>query len=90
MPSLKDIRTRIGSVKNTQQITRAMKLVAAAKLKRATETALAARPYAEALDEVGAPATFEVYPFLPNHYQPVATPDEAPAPAQEERRRGEF
>jgi len=52
MPSLKDIRKRIGSVKSTQQITRAMKLVAAAKLKRATDRALAARPYAEALDDI--------------------------------------
>ncbi len=46
MPSLKDIRRRIGSVKNTQQVTKAMKLVAAAKLRRAQESILAARPYA--------------------------------------------
>ncbi len=46
MPSLKDIQTRIRSVKNTQKITRAMKLVAAAKLRRAQESILAARPYA--------------------------------------------
>ncbi|OGQ79428.1 MAG: ATP synthase F1 subunit gamma [Deltaproteobacteria bacterium RIFOXYA12_FULL_58_15] len=46
MPSLRDIRNRIRSVKSTQKITRAMKLVAAAKLRRAQENILAARPYA--------------------------------------------
>ena len=49
MPSLIDLRRRIGTVKNTQQITRAMKMVAAARLRRAQDQALAARPYAEAL-----------------------------------------
>jgi len=52
MPSLKSIRTRIRSVKNTQQITRAMKMVSAAKLRRAQEAILAARPYAERMDRV--------------------------------------
>jgi len=52
MPSLKDIKKRIGSVKNTQQITKAMKMVAAAKLRRAQEAAVAARPYAEKLQMV--------------------------------------
>ncbi|VAX23310.1 ATP synthase gamma chain [hydrothermal vent metagenome] len=52
MANLKDIKRRIGSVKNTQQITRAMKLVAAAKLRRAQEAVLAARPYAEKVMEV--------------------------------------
>jgi F-type H+-transporting ATPase subunit gamma len=52
MPSLRDIRNRIRSVKNTQQITKAMKMVAAAKLRRAQETLVAARPYADALDVV--------------------------------------
>jgi F-type H+-transporting ATPase subunit gamma len=47
MPSLIDIRRRIRSVKNTQQITKAMKMVSAAKLRRAQERALASRPYAE-------------------------------------------
>ncbi|MFY8154100.1 MAG: F0F1 ATP synthase subunit gamma, partial [Hyphomicrobiales bacterium] len=47
MPSLKSYRTRIVSVKSTQKITKAMKMVAAAKLKRAQETAEAARPYAD-------------------------------------------
>ncbi len=46
MPSLKDIRKRIGSVKNTQKITRAMKLVAAARLRRAQQEILELRPYA--------------------------------------------
>lgn len=52
MPSLKDIKKRIGSVKNTQQITKAMKMVAAAKLRRAQEAAVAARPYAKKLQKV--------------------------------------
>ena len=52
MASLKTIRKRIGSVKNTQQITRAMKFVAAARLRRAQEAALAARPYAVELARV--------------------------------------
>lgn len=52
MPSLKDIKKRIGSVKNTQQITKAMKMVAAAKLRRAQEAAVSARPYAEKLHSV--------------------------------------
>ncbi len=52
MPSLKDIKKRIGSVKNTQQITKAMKMVAAAKLRRAQESAVSARPYAEKLQAV--------------------------------------
>ena len=52
MPSLKAIRKRIGSVKNTRKITRAMKLVAAAKLRRAQDAIIAARPYANALSNV--------------------------------------
>jgi F-type H+-transporting ATPase subunit gamma len=52
MPSLKAIRTRIASVKNTQKITRAMKLVAAARLRRAQDAMTAARPYAKRLQEV--------------------------------------
>jgi F-type H+-transporting ATPase subunit gamma len=52
MPSLRDIRTRIRSVKNTQQITKAMKMVAAAKLRRAQDAILAARPYAEAINGI--------------------------------------
>jgi len=52
MPSLKDIRKRITSVKSTQKITKAMKLVAAAKLRRAQENIIAARPYANKLHEL--------------------------------------
>lgn len=49
MPSLKDLKVRIESVKNTRKITSAMKMVAAAKLRRAQEQAEATRPYAEAM-----------------------------------------
>ena len=49
MPSLIDIRRRIRSVRNTQQITKAMKMVSAAKLRRAQDKALSARPYARLL-----------------------------------------
>ena len=52
MPNLKDIKKRIGSVKNTQQITKAMKMVSAAKLRRAQEAVVAARPYADKMQEV--------------------------------------
>ena len=52
MPSLKTYRLRIRSVQSTQKITKAMKMVAAAKLRRAQEQATAARPYAEAMDRI--------------------------------------
>ncbi len=52
MPSLKDMRNRIASVKATRKITKAMQMVAAAKLRRAQEAAQAARPYAERMDRV--------------------------------------
>jgi len=52
MPSLKVLKTRIASVKSTQQITRAMKLVAAAKMKRAIDAALASRPYSDEVTAV--------------------------------------
>ena len=52
MPSLLDMRRRIKSVKNTQQITKAMKMVAAAKLKRAQDRVTAARPFAQKMSEV--------------------------------------
>ena len=52
MPSLIDIRRRVRSVRNTQQITKAMKMVSAAKLRRAQERALAARPYATMLQQM--------------------------------------
>ncbi|OWK33042.1 F0F1 ATP synthase subunit gamma [Sphingomonas mucosissima] len=52
MASLKALKIRIGSVKSTQKITKAMKMVAAAKLRRAQEAAMAGRPYAERLEAV--------------------------------------
>jgi len=52
MPSLKDLRNRIASVKATQKITKAMQMVAAAKLRRAQEAAVAARPYADRMERV--------------------------------------
>src|SRR5947209_3981362 len=52
MVSLRAIRTRIKSVRNTQKITKALKLVAAAKLRRAQDAVVRTRPYAQALDEL--------------------------------------
>jgi F-type H+-transporting ATPase subunit gamma len=52
MPSLIDLRRRIRSVKNTQQITKAMKVVSAAKLRRAQDRVLAARPYAQIIQRM--------------------------------------
>jgi F-type H+-transporting ATPase subunit gamma len=52
MPTLLDFRRRIRSVKNTQQITRAMKFIAAARLRRAQETAISLRPYASGIREI--------------------------------------
>jgi len=52
MPSLKDLKIRIDTVKNTRKITSAMKMVAASKLRRAQEAAEAARPYAERMNAV--------------------------------------
>jgi F-type H+-transporting ATPase subunit gamma len=68
MPSLKSIRTRISSVKSTQKITRAMKLVSAARLRRAQDAILGARPYANALAaavvEVAMRAGADAHPLL--------------------------
>src|SRR5438105_5023875 len=52
MASLRAIRTRIKSVRNTQKITKAMKMVAAAKLRRAQDAVVRARPYAQLIDEM--------------------------------------
>lgn len=52
MPSLKEVKNRISSIKSTQQITRAMKMVAAAKLRRAQERLLQMRPYAQKLSQI--------------------------------------
>ena len=68
MATLKTIRKRISSVRNTQQITKAMKMVSAAKLRRAQEAAVAARPYAEKMTEllknVSARVSSEAHPLL--------------------------
>jgi F-type H+-transporting ATPase subunit gamma len=68
MPALIDIRRRIRSVKSTQQITKAMKMVSAAKLRRAQEAMFAARPYArkmmEVLNELASRAPAEAHPLL--------------------------
>ena len=68
MPSLKALRKRIGTVRSTQQITKAMKMVAAAKLRRAQEAAERARPYtsklAEMLAAVAAGVEPEAHPLL--------------------------
>ena len=52
MPSLDDLKKRIGSVKSTQKITKAMKMVAAAKLRRAQESAESSRPYSETMEDL--------------------------------------
>lgn len=52
MPSLKDIKKRIGTVKNTRQITKAMKMVSAAKLRRAQDAVVASRPYSDKIYDV--------------------------------------
>lgn len=57
MPSIKDLKKRIGSVKNTQQTTKAMKMVSAAKLRRAQDAIQATRPYAKALGGLMAKAS---------------------------------
>jgi F-type H+-transporting ATPase subunit gamma len=67
MPSLKDLKNRIASVKATQKITKAMKMVAAAKLRRAQEAAEAARPYSQRMSAV-----------LSNIAQAVGSDDSAP------------
>ncbi len=68
MPNLRDIRTRIRSIKNTQQLTYTMKLVSATKLRRAQEQILAARPYArrmlQVLNSLATRATPESHPLL--------------------------
>src|SRR5438045_5901525 len=71
MPSTIDIRRRIRSVRNTQQITKAMKMVAAAKLRRAQERIFGARPYAaglrEVLSSVATRVDIKTHPLLAEH-----------------------
>src|SRR5262245_16606178 len=75
MPSLKAIRKRIASVRNTQQITKAMKMVSAAKFRRAQEAVLAARPYADRFAEllrgVAGSVTEEAHPLLRKSAEPA-------------------
>src|SRR6478609_7391430 len=70
MPSLIDLRRRLRAVKNTQQITRAMKMVAASKLRRAQERIMSARPYAvqmqRVLSSVAARVDASIHPLLEN------------------------
>jgi F-type H+-transporting ATPase subunit gamma len=63
MPSTRDIRRRIKSVKNTAQITKAMQMVAAAKMRKAQQAAMAGRPYADLMNEVLAAATVRITGF---------------------------
>src|SRR3972149_6664471 len=65
MATLSDIKRRIKSVKNTRQITKAMKMVSAAKLRRAQEEMLAARPYAEKIKSLAASLSSKVTPESP-------------------------
>jgi F-type H+-transporting ATPase subunit gamma len=64
MPSLIDLRRRIRAVKNTQQITKAMKMVAASKLRRAQERMLSARPYAQEMQRVLSSVAARVDPSI--------------------------
>jgi F-type H+-transporting ATPase subunit gamma len=64
MPSLIDLRRRIRAVKNTQQITKAMKMVAASKLRRAQERIMSARPYAQQMQRVLASVASRVDPSI--------------------------
>ena len=66
MPSTRDIRRRIKSVKNTAQITKAMQMVAASKMRKAQQAALAGRPYAELMNEVLARAGRRAQGFQPS------------------------
>lgn len=63
MPSTRDIRRRIKSVKNTSQITKAMQMVAASKMRKAQQAALAGRPYATLMNEVLAEVSFHAGDF---------------------------
>ena len=63
MPSTRDIRRRIKSVKNTAQITKAMQMVAAAKMRKAQQAALVGRPYAQLLNEIMAEAATRTVGF---------------------------
>src|SRR5713101_6675841 len=71
MPTLREIRRRIAGVKSTQKITKAMKMVAAAKLRRAQDAVIAARPYArkmkELLNHLAAEVDVTTHPHFATH-----------------------
>src|SRR5580765_4965591 len=75
MPSLIDLRRRVRAVKNTQQITKAMKMVAASKLRRAQERMASARPYAQQMQRVLTSVAARVDPSI----HPLLTVREAGA-----------
>jgi F-type H+-transporting ATPase subunit gamma len=78
MPSLIDLRRRVRAVKNTQQITKAMKMVAASKLRRAQERIVNARPYAvqmqRVLASVAARVDSSMHPLLAARERGAGTP----------------
>ncbi len=74
MAGLRDIRKRIRSVKNTRQITKAMKMVAAAKLRKAQDAVIASRPYAQTLDKVMGQLISRAEPGSLNHPLLTARP----------------
>jgi F-type H+-transporting ATPase subunit gamma len=78
MPSLIDIRRRVRAVKSTQQITKAMKMVSASKLRRAQDRVIGARPYAQqmlrVLNSVASRVDPEAHPLLRESSQPSAPP----------------
>ena len=87
MPSTRDIRRRIKSVKNTAQITKAMQMVAASKMRKAQQAALAGRPYAQLMNKVLAAVAAETQggqPSLPGKTRgraPLRHPRSAPTRA---------
>ena len=83
MPSLIDLRRRIRAVKNTQQITKAMKMVAASKLRRAQERMMNARPYAQQMQRVLASVASRVDPSI----HPLLTVSRTPAEQHHARHR---
>src|SRR4051794_6372085 len=87
MPSIKDIKKRIASVKNTQQTTRAMKVVSAAKLRRAQEAIQNQRPYAKRVSELiqsllGGMGTIESHPLMRREKSPAKAEDTSGAGAK--------
>src|SRR6266849_8674223 len=86
MPSTRDIRRRIKSVKNTAQITKAMQMVAASKMRKAQQIALAGRPYAVLMNEVLAEVTANAGDF--SHPLTEARAVRSPSPGGADRAEG--